>query len=85
MTDIDDILLAVADPEASARFYSGLLGRRPLMAGPDRALFMMRSGRALGLMPLPMRARGASWSSRSTTRPPSNRPISTAGTGAHAS
>ena len=50
MTDIDDILLAVADPEASARFYSGLLGRRPLMAGPDRALFMMRSGRALGLM-----------------------------------
>ena len=50
MTDIDDILLAVADPEASARFYAGLLGRRPLMAGPDRALFMMRSGRALGLM-----------------------------------
>lgn len=50
MTDTDDILLAVADPEASARFYAGLLGRRPLMAGPDRALFMLRSGRALGLM-----------------------------------
>jgi catechol 2,3-dioxygenase-like lactoylglutathione lyase family enzyme len=50
MTDTDDILLAVADPEASVRFYSSLLGRRPLMAGPDRALFLMGSGRALGLM-----------------------------------
>lgn len=49
MTEIDDILLAVADPEASARFYAGLLRCRPVMAGPDRALFVLSSGRALGL------------------------------------
>lgn len=50
MDQTQDILLDVADPEASARFYAGLLSSRPLMAGPDRALFLMRSGRALGLI-----------------------------------
>jgi len=50
MTEIEDILLAVADPETSARFYAGLFGCRPVMAGPDRALFMLSSGRALGLL-----------------------------------
>jgi len=50
MTEIEDILLAVADPETSARFYAGLFGCRPVIAGPDRALFMLSSGRALGLL-----------------------------------
>lgn len=50
MTEIEDILLAVADPETSARFYAGLFGCRPVMAGSDRALFMLSSGRALGLL-----------------------------------
>ena len=31
----DDILLNVADPGTSTRFYAGLLGRRPLEAGPE--------------------------------------------------
>ncbi|MFA4940522.1 VOC family protein [Brevundimonas sp.] len=50
MTEIEDILLAVADPETSARFYAGLFGCRPVMAGPDRVLFVLKSGRALGLL-----------------------------------
>jgi catechol 2,3-dioxygenase-like lactoylglutathione lyase family enzyme len=50
MIEIEDILLAVADPETSARFYAGLFGCRPVMAGPDRALFVLSSGRALGLL-----------------------------------
>ena len=50
MSEIEDILLAVADPEISARFYANLLGCRPVMAGPDRALFKLTSGRALGLL-----------------------------------
>jgi predicted enzyme related to lactoylglutathione lyase len=50
MSEIEDILLAVADPETSARFYAGLFGCRPVMAGPDRALFVLSSGRALGLL-----------------------------------
>ncbi|WP_428154673.1 VOC family protein [Brevundimonas sp.] len=50
MTEIEDILLAVADPETSARFYAGLFDCRPVMAGPDRALFVLSSGRALGLL-----------------------------------
>jgi catechol 2,3-dioxygenase-like lactoylglutathione lyase family enzyme len=50
MMEIEDVVLAVADPETSARFYAGLLGCRPLMAGPDRALFVLNSGRAFGLL-----------------------------------
>jgi len=50
MSEIEDILLAVADPEVSARFYASLLGCRPVVAGPDRALFKLTSGRALGLL-----------------------------------
>lgn len=50
MSEIEDILLAVADPEISARFYASLLGCRPVVAGPDRALFKLTSGRALGLL-----------------------------------
>ena len=50
MSEIEDILLAVADPEVSARFYASLFGCRPVVAGPDRALFKLTSGRALGLL-----------------------------------
>ncbi|WP_395943245.1 VOC family protein [Brevundimonas sp.] len=49
MTETDDILLNVTDPEVSARFYSGLLRCLPVEAGPDRALFVLGSGRALSL------------------------------------
>lgn len=50
MTELEDILLAVADPEVSARFYTDLLGCRPVVSRPDRALFVLSSGRALGLL-----------------------------------
>jgi len=49
MTEIEDIPLSVADPEAAARFYAGLLKRRPLEAGPDRAVFALSPGRTLSL------------------------------------
>ncbi|MEN5052127.1 MULTISPECIES: VOC family protein [Brevundimonas] len=45
----DDIVLNVADPDASARFYAGLLGRRPVEAGPDHAVFLLAPGRRLSL------------------------------------
>lgn len=50
-----DIPLSVADPDASARFYAGLLGRRPVRAGPDHAVFLLAPGRTLSLW----RGRGA--------------------------
>lgn len=49
MTQIDDIPLSVADPEASVRFYSGLLRRRPLVAGAHHAVFALAPGRTLSL------------------------------------
>ncbi|MCV0416242.1 MAG: glyoxalase [Brevundimonas sp.] len=49
MTEIEDIPLAVADPEAAARFYSGLLRRRPLAASADHAVFALSPGRTLSL------------------------------------
>ena len=49
MTKIDDIALSVADPEAAARFYSGLLRRRPLEANADHAVFVLSPGRTLSL------------------------------------
>ena len=49
MTMSDDILLNVPDPGASARFYAGLLGRRPVEAGPDHAVFLLAPGRTLSL------------------------------------
>lgn len=49
MTEMDDIPLSVTDPGASARFYAGLLGRRPVEAGPDHAIFMLAPGRTLSL------------------------------------
>lgn len=49
MTISDDIVLNVADPGASAQYYAGLLGRRPLEAGPDHAVFLLAPGRTLSL------------------------------------
>lgn len=49
MIETDDILLDVADPEVSARFYARLLASRPLQASADRALFLLESGRTLSL------------------------------------
>lgn len=49
MTETDDILLDVADPEVSARFYARLLASRPVQASADRALFVLASGRRLSL------------------------------------
>lgn len=49
MTDIDDIPLSVADPEASTRFYRDLLRRRPLEANADHAVFALAPGRTLSL------------------------------------
>jgi predicted lactoylglutathione lyase len=49
MTETGDILLDVADPEVSARFYARLLASRPLQASADRALFVLESGRFLSL------------------------------------
>ncbi|MEC7797585.1 MAG: glyoxalase, partial [Pseudomonadota bacterium] len=49
MTEIEDIPLSVADPEAAARFYARLLRRTPLEAGPDRAVFILSTRRTLSL------------------------------------
>ena len=49
MTDTDDILLDVADPEVSAQFYERLLASRQVQASADRALFVLASGRRLSL------------------------------------
>ena len=44
-----DILLDVADPEVSARFYGRLLQGRAVLVGPDRATLVLASGRRLNL------------------------------------
>ena len=44
-----DILLDVADPEVSARFYGRLLQGRAVLVGPDRAMLVLASGRRLNL------------------------------------
>jgi len=49
MTETEDVPLSVADPEAAARFYAKLLRRKPLEAGPDRAVFALAPGRTLSL------------------------------------
>ena len=45
----DFILLYVADPAASARFYSDLLSKQPIEASPGFAMFEARPGMMLGL------------------------------------
>ncbi|SMF32104.1 Catechol 2,3-dioxygenase [Tistlia consotensis] len=59
------LLLYVDSPEASGRFYAGLLGREPLQASPTFVLFALESGLMLGLWsrqtvePAPAAAPGA--------------------------
>lgn len=43
------LVLYVANPAASARFYGTLLKLRPIEQGADHVLFMMASGLRLGL------------------------------------
>jgi len=43
------ILLYVASPDASAAFYTDLLGRAPVEASPTFAMFALDSGVMLGL------------------------------------
>ena len=49
MTKINAILLYVSNPEASARFYTKLLGRDPVDASPTFVMFVLPSGLGLGL------------------------------------
>jgi catechol 2,3-dioxygenase-like lactoylglutathione lyase family enzyme len=60
------LLLYVAQPEASARFYTRLLGRAPIESSPNFAMFALDDGLMLGLwsrqevQPTPDAASGAS-------------------------
>lgn len=49
MTETNTLLFYVADPEASGRFYAGLLGREPVEVSPTFVLVVLPSGLALGL------------------------------------
>ena len=49
MPDPNLLILYVDDPEASAKFYGGLLGREPVEASKTFAMFVLRSGGRLGL------------------------------------
>lgn len=49
MLDSNFILLYVDRPEASADFYTGLLGKTPVERSPTFALFVLASGMKLGL------------------------------------
>ena len=87
MIDPNFVLLYVADPAASARFYEQLLDKRPVEESPTFAMFALSSGVMLGLWgrsgvepaaaasPAP-----ASWPSRLPAAPMSIRPTPT---GAH--
>lgn len=49
MTSNNSILLYVADAEASARYFTRLLGLEPVEASPTFAMFRLPSGLGLGL------------------------------------
>src|SRR5258706_4425002 len=49
MTDPNFVLLYVDNPQGSAVFYSDLLGKKPLEASRNFAMFAMNSGVMLGL------------------------------------
>jgi predicted enzyme related to lactoylglutathione lyase len=49
MLDANFIILYVDSPEASARFYAGLIGAEPLEASPTFTMFALPSGAMLGL------------------------------------
>ena len=66
MTDTNSVLLYVSDAASSARFYADLLSIQPVEESPTFALFILPSGRALGLWgqdgvePAPVAAGGGS-------------------------
>ena len=49
MLTLNYILLAVADPAASAQFYTNLLGREPVENSPSFVLYVLPNGIKLGL------------------------------------
>ncbi len=49
MTDPNFLLLYVDNPENSASFYTGLLGRKPVEASANFAMFALGAGVMLGL------------------------------------
>ncbi len=49
MTQSNSLLLYVADPVESARFYGGLLDLEPVERSPTFAMFVLPSGLGLGL------------------------------------
>lgn len=49
MFDPNFVLLYVSSPEASAKFYSELLGHAPIETSPTFAMFKLDSGVMLGL------------------------------------
>jgi predicted enzyme related to lactoylglutathione lyase len=49
MPDINFVLLYVANPTASAKFYESLFGRPPVENSPTFAMFAMPNGLMLGL------------------------------------
>ncbi|MES2016734.1 MAG: VOC family protein [Pseudomonadota bacterium] len=49
MTDPNFIILYVDNPQASAAFYAGLLGKQAIEASPTFAMFALDSGVMLGL------------------------------------
>jgi len=49
MPTLNYILLAVADPAASNRFYSALLGQEPVENSPTFVLYVLPNGIKLGL------------------------------------
>lgn len=49
MTDPNFFILYVDNPLASAEFYAGLLGKKPIDASPTFAMFALDSGVMLGL------------------------------------
>lgn len=49
MRTLNYILLAVADPAASERFYSNLLGVEPVQNSPTFVLYVLPNGMKLGL------------------------------------
>lgn len=49
MRTLNYILLAVTDPAASQKFYSGLLGIEPVESAPTFVLYVFPNGMKLGL------------------------------------
>lgn len=63
MTHPSYILLYVNDPQASGRFYAGLLDAKPVEESPTFVLFVLASGLKLGL-----------WSPKTVAPAPAGKP-----------